>query len=227
MLDEPEIERERKFAWDTTHDALREALLGCDDTRSLLRAERGSHHFLARGIDVRAPLLWPPAHEAETAEHWLQRLPAGPGSHVVLLVQAGAIAMGYWEDEELIVHNAFKRYVVRGKGRAQPTHLKTRGKSRYGSRLRLQNFKRQLVELNERLHQWWAEYGCPQQLFLSCPQRIWPELWNVDPQPPFDQRPVLPQLRKVPLDVRVPTHEELLRVHRFLGRGRVRWYISP
>ena len=42
-----------------------------------------------------------------------------------------------WRGEELVRHKVFKRYVVRGRGRAQPTHLKSKGKSRYGSRLRL------------------------------------------------------------------------------------------
>ena len=77
-----------------------------------------------------------------TATEYLQRLESFRlGLHAVLLIQAGACALGLWRDEELLEHKAFKAYVVRGRGRAQPTHLKTRGKSRYGSRLRLQNHR--------------------------------------------------------------------------------------
>lgn len=218
-----EFARERRFLWEETHLVLREVLQGLDQPHSLRRAERGGNHFECSGLDLRVPLLWPLAVAGEDVEHWLERLPPGVGTHVLVLVQAGATALGYWDDEELLAHKAFKRYVVRGNGRAQPTHLKTRGKSRYGSRLRLQNFRRQLQELNERLHQWWEEFGCPQQVFVACPKRIWPELWKVDPAPPFAPKCTEPRLRKIPLDVHVPTHEELLRVQRFLSRGRVRW----
>ena len=50
-----------------------------------------------------------------------------------------SIATRLWRDDELVAHKVVKKYVVRGRGRAQPLHLKTRGKSRYGSRLRLAN----------------------------------------------------------------------------------------
>ena len=42
------------------------------------------------------------------------------------------------DDGEIVHTKSIKKYVVRGRGRAQPTHLATKGKSRYGSRLRLQ-----------------------------------------------------------------------------------------
>lgn len=54
--------------------------------------------------------------------------PLGPCC--VVLVRAGAFALGLWDDDELVQHKAKKRYVTRGKGKAQLTHLKTRGKSR-------------------------------------------------------------------------------------------------
>ena len=65
---------------------------------------------------------------------------------VLLLLQAGAMAIGQWDVDELMYHKAIRRYVVRGHGRAQPLHARTKGKSRYGARLRLQNL------LPNRLH---------------------------------------------------------------------------
>jgi hypothetical protein len=215
------IERELRFAWPETHEAAAEALASGE-----LRAEASGRRFVGREVELRVPLLWPRAAEGEDLRSWLARLPVGPGLHAIVLVQAGATALGIWEDDEMLAHKAEKFYVVRGNGRAQPTHLKTRGKSRYGSRLRLQNFQRQLAELNARLITWWEEFGPPETLFLACPKRIVPELWRREPRPPFERGDARPQVRKIPLDVRVPTYAELLRVRRFLTRGRVRWF-SP
>jgi hypothetical protein len=218
--EEREVERELRFAWAETHEAAAEALATAE-----LRADANGRRFVGADVELRVPLLWPRAAEGEDLRDWLARLPAGPGLHAIVLVQAGATSLGLWEDDDVLAHKAEKFYVVRGKGRAQPTHLKTRGKSRYGSRLRLQNFQRQLAELNSRLASWWEEFGPPETLFLSCPKRIYPELWRRDPKPPFERGTAPPHVRKIPLDVRVPSYEELQRVRRFLTRGRVRWFV--
>lgn len=148
-----------------------------------------------------------------------EEMPAELGPHWILLIQAGAAGLGVWSDEGLLRHKVIKKYVVRGKGRAQTLHVKTRGKSRYGSRLRLQNAERLLIEINEKLIAWRKELGEPDLIFTSCPVRTWPELFQREPPPPFDQRDA--RLVKVPLDVRVPSFEELQRVQRFLERGRI------
>jgi len=142
-----------------------------------------------------------------------------PGRHVVLLVQAGATAIGLWEDDDLLAHKVISKYVVRGKGRAQPTHLATKGKSRYGSRLRLRNARAQLVQTNEKLLEYQERFGTPRLVHFSAPVRTWPELFRVEPGPPFGQRDAL--LLKIPLDVHVPDFEELKRVRSRLARGLV------
>lgn len=144
-----------------------------------------------------------------------------PGRQIVLLVQAGATAIGVWQDDDLLAHKVITKYVVRGRGRAQPTHLKTKGKSRAGSRLRLRNAQVQLVETNEKLCAYFAEHGAPRLVHYSVPVRIWPQLFRVDPEPPFGQRDVL--LRRIPVHVHAPRFEELLRVRGRLARGRIIW----
>ena len=141
-----------------------------------------------------------------------------PGLHALLLLRAGAAALGLWDEDELLAHKTIKKYVVRGKGRAQPKHLKTRGKSRYGSRLRLQNAEALLVEVSERIGQWWQEFGPFDQFLYAAPVRQWSELFQTKPPPPFERKE-LP--RRVGIDVREPGHEELLRVRYLLGRGRI------
>ena len=143
----------------------------------------------------------------------------------MLLVQAGRTAIGVWDDDELLAHKVITKYVVRGKGRAQPTHLETKGKSRYGSRLRLQNARRQLVEANEKLAEYWEERGPPRLVHYAAPVRTWPELFGVDPVPPFDQRDAM--LCKIAFHAHAPSFEELQRVRRRLGRGSHRLAAGP
>ena len=140
------------------------------------------------------------------------------GLELVLLLQAGSAALGVWRDDELIAHKVIKKYVVRGRGRAQPAYLKTRGKSRYGSRLRLRNARALLVEVNQKLGEWARDWGPLERIFYSCPVRTWPELLRAKPPPPFG---VGDPLVKIPVDVHVPDFEELLRVRRILTHGRV------
>jgi hypothetical protein len=182
-----------------------------------VRADRGV--FAGDGARLVPPFVLPPPWPGEEIAAYRARLPQGPGLHCLVLLQAGAAALGYWDDDELLAHKAQKRYVVRGHGKAQPAHLKTRGKSRYGARLRLQNWRRLLRDVNARLRLWWDELGEPAQVLWSVPVRSVPELFAADPPPPLprDDR----RLRRIPLHVHVPDFRELLRVRARLGRGRL------
>ena len=180
--------------------------------------ESGTRFVAARDdhtLVLEPPLLRPIA-AGESPASYLLGLQA-TRRQVLVLVQAGASALGYWVGEELVAHKVIKKYVVRGKGKAQPTHLKTRGTSRYGSRLRLRNAHAQLVQTNEKLHAWWGTHGPAEDVFLSCPKRTVPELFAADPPPPFAREAA----RRIPLDVHVPDHEELRSVYRRLSRGRL------
>jgi hypothetical protein len=144
---------------------------------------------------------------------------ATPGRHILLLMQAGVSAIGLWQDDELIRHKVIRKYVVRGRGRAQPLHLKTRGKSRYGSRLRLQQAKQQLIETNTKLREFWEESAPPKTVFYSVPVRTFPELFHVEPNPPIERED--PRFKKIPFHVHRPDLAELQRSHRVLSRGRI------
>ena len=184
------------------------------------RADRRGLIFAAGpGARLRVPLLAPRVQPGESIRSYAARLPAPPERQLLLLLQAGAMAIGYWDGDELVQHKAERRYVVRGHGRAQPLHSKTRGKSRYGARLRLQNWKRLLVDTNTRLAAMCGLHGEPERLFVAVPVRALADLYATDPPPPFardDER-----LQRVPMHVHRPDHEELLRVHRWLGIGRL------
>lgn len=166
---------------------------------------------------LQPPCLLPPPLPGETPRDYVQRIDPAVGRHVVLLVRAAGTALGYWDGAELLRHKAIRKYVVRGNGKAQPTHLATKGKSRYGSRLRLQNWKRLLSETNARLRDWWDELGAPARVHVSVPVRVFTDLLAADPAPPFTRD----QVARIPLHVHRPDHAELLRVRRWLASGGV------
>lgn len=207
--------RRVRFAWPDTL----EQLAAFAQVFPAAVADPKGRAFGADAARLWLPFVLPAAIPAEPIGDYAARLPERLGRHCVLLLQAGAAALGYWDDDELVRHRATRKYVVRGQGRAQPTHLKTRGKSRYGSRLRLQNWHRLLVQANGKLVEWWDELGAPEQVFFAIPVRSRAELWSVEPPPPFARDGS--GVRRIPLHVHRPDHRELLRVRRWLGHGRL------
>ncbi len=173
----------------------------------------------ATGARLVVPFVLPPPRSGEPALDYLARMPERLGRVCVLLLQAGAFAVGYWDDGELVRHKADKRYVVRGNGKAQPTHRKTRGKSRYGSRLRLQNWQKLLASANRKLAAWWGELGEPEQFFVSVPIRSMSDLFAAEPPPPIARDDA--RVRRIPVHAHIPDFRELQRVHRLLQRGRL------
>lgn len=172
-----------------------------------------------RTASLRVPLLAPPVEPGEAIGDYAPRADAPLGSCVVLLVRAGAMAVGYWQGSVLLDHRAERRYVVRGHGKAQPLHQKTRGKSRYGARLRLQNWRRLLAVTNERLRRQWQQFGPPERIFVGMPVRVRADLFAAEPPPPFARDD--PGLVPLPMHSHRPDHAELRRVHHWLGHGRL------
>lgn len=154
---------------------------------------------------------------------WIPKITYEPGLQVVVCLQAGATSLGLFEAGAVVRTKTIKRYVVRGKGRAQPTHLNTKGKSRYGSRLRLQNAKAILEETSEKLRDWWEEYGEPEVVFYNAPVRLWADLMRAQPAVPFEEIPLV----KIPLDLPKPTTDVLLRAYRSLCYGQIRLVEQP
>ena len=174
--------------------------------------------FFARG----AAQCWTPAVLPEPAtqpslERYVACIPDSLGRAFVILMQAGAVSIGALDEDELCATKSFKRYVVRGRGRAQETHLNSKGKSRYGSRLRLQNARRLIDETNERLQEWAATFGPPERVYYNAPVRLWPNLFEGSVQPPFEKDG---PLVRIPLDLPKPTTAVLTRTVRALQYGR-------
>lgn len=204
----------RTFHWTEASEFLRE-VPGLD--ASELVCARSGGGFVGGGWRCLPPLAAALPAEDERLSAYLERLPDALGLQFVVLLQAGASSLGAFEDEEELATKSFRRYVVRGNGRAQPTHLDKKGKSRYGSRLRLQNARRLLEETNEKLHEWVEEFGVPERVFHSAPVRLWPSLFEAEPAPPFEREHSV----RIPRDLPKPTSALLQRAYRSLCYGRL------
>ena len=185
------------------------------------RADESGSAF-ASGVEageLTLPVAASRARPGERLGDYFERLEPRAEVQVVVLLRAGAMAFGCWRGDELLQHKAVRKYVVRGNGKSQATHLKTRGKSRYGSRLRLQNWRSLLGETNERLASCEEQFGPFERVFYGVPVRVWSQLFQGAPPPPFpidDAR-----LQRLRMHVHRPDHQELLRVRRQMCSGRV------
>lgn len=204
------------FAWPRTAEVVGDLL-----TVHALRAD-GRGRWIAGPDDapevvVTPPAVLPPADGDPLA--WVRGLPDELGVEFVVLLRAGSAALGLWRADTLVAHKTFRRYTVRGHGKAQRKHLETKGKSRYGSRLRLQQAARLLEEVNERIAAWQRDEGPFDVIHRACPVRLWADLHAADPPPPFDARD--PRLRGIRVHVHEPDFAELERVRRALRVGHV------
>lgn len=167
------------------------------------------------GLRFEPPGLLPITAETPDPATWLARHRDGPGRHAVVLLRAGAFACGLWEGDELVAHRCAKRYVVRGRGKAQPTYLASKGKSRAGSRLRLRNARALLEELGALLSQWGAGSRDLARLHYAAPVRLWSDFLRARTAPALERS----ACHRVLWHVGQPGFETLLDVRRRLGLG--------
>lgn len=113
------------------------------------------------------------------------KLIKNPDPHFsICLVKAGQATVGYFHHEKMEDHKVFRAYMVRQKqGKSQIKYLKTKGKSRAGSRIRLGETERFFEEINERLNTYLAY---PIDFWgISCSKTLWPYLFSASTPPPF------------------------------------------
>lgn len=140
-------------------------------------------------------------------------------TYLMLLVQSGSASVGVFRHEECLLHKVFSSYMVRKKqGKSQIKHLKTKGKSRAGSRMRLASGAEMFENVNERLQNHFNDYNFDRIAF-SCSKILLPHLFGAKVETPFDKKDS--RIYKIPKHLHQPNFEVMLGMQRFLNLGEL------
>jgi len=171
----------------------------------LVFSDKGSDHEVYFRLPITIPA---PGSNSKTPVHY-----------VILLIQSGNCAVGYFENGVNLNHKVFRSYMVRKKqGKSQIKYLKTKGKSRAGSRVRLGETQEFFENINERLQDYFQRYDI-HRVAISCSKTLLPYLYTSKIATPFDKHD--PRLFKIPKHIHTPIYEVLLDANRFLLRGEL------
>ncbi|REG92688.1 hypothetical protein [Algoriphagus antarcticus] len=133
----------------------------------------------------------------------------------LVMIRAGIAVTGYFHNGEMLDHKVFRAYMVRQKqGKSQIKYLKTKGKSRAGSRLRLGESEQFFVEINERLQRYEVDYPIT-TWGISCAMTLFPYFFASETPPPFSKKQE--NLFSIPFHVQQPDFETLQAVHKKLN----------
>jgi hypothetical protein len=147
------------------------------------------------------------------SEEDLKNISHTPPQTLIILAQAGSASLGYAENGELIHHKVIKKYMIRkSQGKSQLSHLKTKGKSRLGSRIRLQQTDQFFNEIHEKIEEW-GVVNHAEVILYNCPVRLWSFLFDEADKPSFDPKDA--RLVKIPLDLDTPGHDTLKYVVKY------------
>lgn len=139
---------------------------------------------------------------------------------VLILIRAGLASVGFIENEELVDHKVFRSYMVRKKqGKSQIKYLKTKGKSRAGSRVRLAETLEFFEDINQRVKTYFDEYRVD-LIGISCSQTLLPYFYGSSTPSAFDKKD--PRLFRIPKHIASPTYENLKNIKDLLQVNEVK-----
>ncbi|MCU0445543.1 MAG: hypothetical protein MUE85_11560 [Microscillaceae bacterium] len=168
-------------------------------------------------LEFKLPLPFPPLLAEPSLAEYLTTFTAELPNYLLILLQAGQGAIAYFEAGEMENHKVIRRYMVRAQqGKAQIKHLKSKGKSKLGSRVRLAQTLDFFEEINEKLQDWEVADQVSRILYSSSID-LWNLMFDSKIEPPFEKRD--PRLRKIPTHIYSPNYEELLRINDFALQG--------
>jgi hypothetical protein len=145
------------------------------------------------------------------------RLKKKDDHHLALvMIRAGIATTGYFHNGVILDHKVFRAYMVRQKqGKSQIKYLKTKGKSRAGSRVRLGETEEFFREINHRLLSYDKEYPID-TWGISCAKTLFPYFFSSQPPPPFSKNQA--NLFSIPFHVQHPGLETLELMHKKLNQ---------
>jgi hypothetical protein len=132
---------------------------------------------------------------------------------MIVLIHSGEAALAYSEDDQITEHKMVKAYMVRQKqGKSQIKHLKTKGKSKAGSRVRLAGTDHFFEEINQKIAEW-DEYFAIDKIAISCNKTLQPYFFNrTDAALKKDDD----RLFKIPKHIQEANFENLTSIHNYL-----------
>ncbi|WP_373493112.1 hypothetical protein [Aquiflexum sp.] len=140
-------------------------------------------------------------------------------NHIILLIKSGIASVAFFENTELVDHKVFRAYMVRKKqGKSQVKYLKTKGKSRAGSRVRLQETLDFFEKINSRLITYFEESRID-LIAINSSKILLPFLFESKSKTPFEKKDN--RLYKIPKHIATATHENLLEVNEQLFSNAV------
>jgi hypothetical protein len=134
---------------------------------------------------------------------------------LTVIVRTSMATVGLFYGDECLSHKVFSAYMVRKKqGVSQIKHLKTKGKSRAGSRIRLASGVEFFEGINGRLQDHFEAHNI-ERIAFSCSKILLPHFFGAKVPTPFDKKDA--RILGIPRHVEKPTHEEMMRTQRFLN----------
>lgn len=137
--------------------------------------------------------------------------------YAIVHVQTGDAALAIVKNGSIEQHKVIRKYMTRKKqGKSQLKYLKTKGKSRAGSRVRLANAVLFFEEINSKLTEWFSS-NHPAVIAYSCTPQLWGMLFQSKIAAPFKKDD--PRLKKIPFDLGIPKYEKLSDIARKITHG--------
>ncbi|WP_375561962.1 hypothetical protein ACE193_05280 [Bernardetia sp. OM2101] len=206
-----------------------EVLFDSNSKKGILYATNSEGEKL---FDFRVPITFPTLPKKEDEQRTLclsdysDKISFLPKPYLLILIQAGYASLGYFEEGELVYHKAITAYMVRKKqGKAQIKHLNSKGKSRLGSRIRLQNTIHFFEQINLKLKEWHKQsniFDKIEHIGQSGSSDLWYLFYTSKEEAPFQKNDS--RLRKIPVTVHSPNFEELQRVNSWANQGKLTPY---
>jgi hypothetical protein len=138
-------------------------------------------------------------------------------NYVLILIKAGMASVAFFENGNMADHKVFRAYMVRKKqGKSQLKYLKTKGKSRAGSRVRLAESEVFFSSINERVNTYFENYRVD-LIGLSCSETLLPYFYNNAIPGSFERKDS--RLFKIPKHIASPKLENLIELDKYLKKN--------
>jgi len=169
-------------------------------------------------ILFRPPLVFPDFDRNFSSFEELEKLSIKP-NYLIILLRADSCSIGYFEKCEMTHHKVLSAYMTRKKqGKSQLTYLKTKGKSRAGSRVRLRSSFNFFDEIADKINEWQVS-DFADKIFVYTPVALKQYLFSEDSELPFSRDDS--RIRKIPFSVKTPSYDELVRINFLLSNGEL------